>query len=185
MTDPPVDPPESAEPAAFSEVSTPQVVAMAWVEAVMDDGDLAAAWPMTDPVLRLVLAQDWVWTYRHHSMIGHEQDWEALARGLASCPSEHHLWDKFAAELIGRWHTIWNGFSSRSWGAAEEPEVISLDLEMVTFLEADGDDPVRFEPGRSAFARRFAMRHTEDGWRLASINGDQMFVPGWPPSLEV
>jgi len=58
-------------------------------------------------------------------------------------------------------------------------------LEMVTFLESDGTAPVRFEPGRSALARRFAMRHTTEGWLVAGVNGDQLFLPGWPPSLEV
>ena len=87
--------------------------------------------------------------------------------------------------MISRWHTIWKGFSARTWRLATEPEVIGLDLEMVTFLESEDEYRVRFEPGRSAFARRFAMRHTDQGWMLASVNGDQMFVPGWPPSLEV
>ncbi len=55
----------------------------------MDDGDLIAAWPLTDPVLRLVLAQDWVWTNRHHPAIGEDRSWEELARGLAAVPPEH------------------------------------------------------------------------------------------------
>ena len=164
---------------------SPQAAAGRWVEAVMDDGDLAAAWPITDPVLRLVLAQDWVWTHRHRPMIGHGVDWDVMARGLAACPSEHPLWDRFAGELVERWHHIWKGFSARTWAAWHEPEVVDLDVEVVTFLESPGGEPVRFEPGRSAFARRFAMRHTTDGWLVASVNGDQMFVPGWPPSLEV
>lgn len=150
----------------------------------MDHRDLVAAWRLTDPVLRLVLAQDWVWTNRHHPMIGHDRSWDEVARGLASVPPEHELWDTFAEELVNRYHKMWAGFSSRTWAAWDQPEVVGLDLEMVTFLESDGG-PVRFEPGRSALARRFALRHTGDGWLVASVSGGQMFVPGWPPSLEV
>ena len=164
---------------------TAQEAATRWVKAVMDDGDLVAAWPMTDPVLRLVLAQDWVWSHRHHPMLGHDRSWEEVARGLAAVPPDHELWDTFATELMNRWHKMWTGFNSKDWVAWDQPEVIGLDLEMVTFLESDGKAPVRFEPGRSALARRFAMRHTAEGWRVASVSGDQMFVPGWPPSLEV
>jgi hypothetical protein len=156
-----------------------------WVRAVMDDGDLAAAWPLTDPVLRLVLAQDWVWTNRHHPAIGHDRSWDDLARGLAAIPPDHQLWDAFARELISRWQKMWAGFSTRTWRPWDQPELLGLDLEMVTFLESDGSGPVRFEPGRSATARRFAMRHGADGWQLAGVNGDQLFAPGWPPSLEV
>ena len=150
----------------------------------MDEGDLAAAWPLTDPTLRLVLAQDWVWTHRHRPLMRQEHDWDLLARSLAACPPVHRLWPDLESELITRWHAIWKGFSARTWAAWDQPEVVGLDLEMVTFMESDGE-PVRFEPGRSAFARRFAVRHSEDGWRVASVNGDQMFVPGWPPSPEV
>ncbi len=164
---------------------SPQAAALRWVKAVMDDGDLRAAWPLTDAVLRLVLAQDWVWTHRHQPLIGRGVDWDVIARGLAACPSEHPLWGRFADELVERWHHIWKGFSARTWAPWDQPEVVDLDVEMVTFLEATDGRRVRFEPGRSAFARRFALRHTPDGWKLASVNGDQMFVPGWPPSLEV
>lgn len=164
---------------------TPQEAVLAWVEAIMDDGDLLAAWPLTDPTLRLVLAQDWVWTNRHHPRIGHERSWDEIARGLASVPPVGELWGAFSAELVGRWQKTWAGLNSRTWGAWAEPEVVGLDLEMVTLLERDGDGPVRFEPGRSALARRFAMRHSDGDWLLAGVNGDQLFVPGWPPSLGV
>jgi hypothetical protein len=155
------------------------------VEAIMDRGDLIAAWPLTDPTLRLVLAQDWVWTHRHHPTIGHDRSWDELARGLAALPPATELWSAFAEELTGRWQKTWAGLSAGTWAAWDQPEVVGLDLEMVTFMERDGDGPVRFEPGRSAFARRFAMRHTDQGWQVAGVNGDQLFVPGWPPSLEV
>jgi hypothetical protein len=176
--------------------ATPQAAAMAWVEAVVDRGDLARAWPMTDPTLRLVLAQDWVWSHRHelpapdkpdgrrgvtpaHS---HQvEDWDAIARGLAACPSEHPLWDRFAADVIALWQQIWKGFSTRTWSTFDEPEVLGLDLEMVTFVETDeSSGPLR---GNYAFARRFAMIHTDSGWLVASVNGDQLFRPGWPPTL--
>lgn len=172
--------PEEPTPA-----ETAQQAATRWVKAVMDDGDLVAAWPLTDPVLRLVLAQDWVWTHRHHPMIGHDRSWDEVARGLAAVPPNHELWDAFAEELVKRWRKIWAGFSSSTWVAWDQPELFGLDLEMVTFLESDDETPVRFEPGRSALARRFALRHTEDGWQVASVNGEQLFAPGWPPSLEV
>ena len=83
VSDPPVDRPESPEAAQPWEPGTPQAVATNWVDAVMDRSDLVAAWPITDPVLRLVFAQDWVWTYRHHAMIGHQQDW---TRSLGAWP---------------------------------------------------------------------------------------------------
>ncbi len=152
------------------EAGTPQAAALAWVRAVVEERDLAAAWTRTDPVLRLVLAQDWVWNHRHDPAVGHDHDWDAIARGLAASPSEHPLWERFEGELLSMWERTWKGFGSDTWEVLADPEVLDLDLEMVTFVEKD-----------AALARRFAMRHTDDRWLVASVNGDQLFEPGWPP----
>ncbi len=157
---------------ATSEPGTPQAAAVGWVEAVLDRGDLLAAWPETDPVLRLVLAQDWVWTNRHDPAIGHDHDWDEIARGLASIPPESPHWGRFAADLVATWRRAWKGFEPRGWYVAPTPEVIGLDLEMVSFIERP-----------SALTRRFAMRHTDGGWLVASVDGDLQYEPGWPPRL--
>ena len=169
-----------------TERGTPQAAAVAWVEAVMDRSDLAAAWPLTDPTLRLVLAQDWVWNHRHElaepGRVASDGGWEAIAHGLAGCPCTHPLWDRFAFDVVARRQQIWKGFSALTWEVRGQPEVLGLDMEMVTFVEADeAANPTG--PGRHAFARRFAMVHTDGQWMVASINGDQLFLPGWPPSL--
>ena len=162
--------------------ATPQEVATTWVEAVMDHNDLERAWPLTDPTLRLVLVQDWIWAHRHHPWVGHGRDWDVLARSLAAARPDHKLWAKFKVEQLELWHKIWSGFSALTWRAPEKPEVVDLDLETVTFVE---QAEVSSGTVRPSFARRFALRHTDDGWQVASINGDQMFIPGWPPSMEV
>jgi hypothetical protein len=164
------------------EPGSPQAAAVAWVEAVMEDGDLARAWPLTDPTLRLVLAQDWVWNHRHDPSVGHDADWESIASGLAADPPSHPLWDRFAADVVELWQRIWKGFDTRTWGVWDQPEVLGLDLEMVTFVETGGGD-LPLKPGNSTLARRFALRHTDAGWQVASLNGAQLFEPGWPPTL--
>lgn len=162
----------------------------------MERGDLAEAWPLTDPTLRLVLAQDWLWNHRHELpapevsegtgvTVAHHSDWDTIAQGLAESPSTHELWDRFASDVIALWRQIWKGFSARSWKVAENPEVLGLDLEMVTFLDADAEPDAEPRPMRrnhASLARRFAMIHTDGEWLVASI-GDQVFRPGWPPTL--
>jgi hypothetical protein len=89
------------------------------------------------------------------------------------------LWDRFAADQIGVWQQIWKGFGPRTWNISDQPEVLALDLEMVTFVEAKAAD----QRHAAVFARRFAMLHTDAGWVVASVNGGQLFRPGWPPTL--
>jgi hypothetical protein len=161
-------------------------VATAWVEAVMDQADLDLAWPLTEPVLRLVLAQDWVWTNRHRPDIGHDQDWDTIAHGLASCPPAHPLWDAFAHQVLDRWHRSWPTFSTLTWRALDEPEVVGLDTEMVTFAGREGwgtGDEIEGPAGDvERRGHRFTMRCSDGRWMVASVSGGQMFVPGWPPS---
>ncbi len=147
----------------------------------MDQGDLDEAWPLTDPTLRLVLVQDWIWAHRHHPWVGHGRDWDGLAKSLAAARPDHALWPRFTAELLELWHKIWKGFSTLTWKPLDTPEIVGLDLETVTFVEIAASAS---GATRSSFARRFALRHTDNGWQVASINGDQMFIPGWPPSME-
>lgn len=146
----------------------------------MDRGDLGRAWEATDPTLRLVLAQDWVWNHRHDPAIGHQADWDEIAAGLAAGRGEHALWERFCSDLLAMWQRSWRGFSAETWTVRPDPEVLDLDLEMVTFVE---QGPAADHPAGPAFARRFAMRHSPDGWRVAGINGDQIFEPGWPPHM--
>jgi hypothetical protein len=151
---------------------TPQAAALAWVVTVLDRHDLAGAWSRTDPVLRLVLAQDWVWNHRHDPAVGHDADWDAIARGLAAEPPDHPYWPRFADELLSTWQRTWKGFGGSGWDVLETPEVLDLDLEMVTFVNNE-----------EGIARRFAMRHTTDGWLVAGVNGESLFEPGWPPRV--
>src|ERR687885_2655497 len=97
------------------EAGTPQAAALAWVRAVVDERNLAAAWTGTDPVLRLVIAQDWVWNHRHDPTVGHDCDWDAIAQGLAASRSQHPLWERFESELLSMWERTWKGFGSDSW----------------------------------------------------------------------
>jgi hypothetical protein len=164
---------------AEPEPGTPQAAARDWVAAVMDRGDPAATWAVTDPTLRLVLAQDWVWNHRHDPAIGHHADWDEIAAGLADQTGDHSFWDRFATELVGTWRRSWKGFGAETWTVLPEPEVLDLDLEMVTFVEPG---PTAEHPAGPAFARRFVMRHTGEGWLVAGLNGD-LFEPGWPPRM--
>lgn len=168
--------PEAAGP----DPSGPQSAAMAWVEAVMDLADLGRAWPLTDPTLRLVLVQDWIWAHRRDPVVAVD-DPDGLASLLARNPPEHFLWDRFARDQIGEWHAVWRGFGSRTWRAREGPEVVDLDLEMVTLVEA-GPTPGAAAP---PLVRRFLLRHTDAGWLVGGLSGHRVFRPGWPPSPEI
>lgn len=163
---------------------SPQATALAWVEAVMDHGDLAAAWPLTDATLRLVLAQEWVWAHRHDPAVGHLVDWDELAGDLAASAPDDPLWERFARDRVAEWHRVWKGFSARRWRVWDHPEVVGLDLEMVTFVEPSDAPLPTARRRRVGLERRFLLRHDSGRWLVAGVNGERRFRPGWPPTME-
>jgi hypothetical protein len=159
---------------------TPAAAVSAWVEAVMDHGDLRTGWELTDPPLRLVLAQHWVLSRQDDDEVARE-DRDDLAQALAAVPPHHPLWDRFAATRIRRWRQYWGSLSTRSWDVTDDVEPLSDDLVVVTLVERH-----RLlgwsRPGPPAVRRRFAVRHGPEGWVVAGLDGSALFRPGWPPT---
>jgi hypothetical protein len=158
----------------------PEEVATAWVQAAMERNDLAAAWALTDPKLRLVLAQHWIMSRQDNAQVTAE-DPDALAEDLARSPSPHPLWDRFASERLRRWRQHWGAFNTQAWGISEERQQVAPGVEVLTFMEKH-----RLlawaKPGSPPVMRRFAMRSTPDGWMVAGLDGSALFEPGWPPT---
>ncbi len=153
--------------------------ALAWVRAAIDDRDLAAAWPLTDPPFRKVLAQHWILS-APGDVVGPPEQWEALADALAASPSRHPLWERFAAERLARWREFWPGFSAVTWGvkARSDPRP---DVAVIAMVEPRGK-LMSLRPGPPLQFRHLALRRTPEGWLLAGLDGNHIFRPGWPPA---
>ena len=152
--------------------------ARAWVSAVMDERDLAKAWPLTDPPLRKVLAQHWI-LQSSPEVVGPPEGWEAMADRLAADPPDHPLWPRFASERLARWREFWSGLSAVTWGIKDRTE-IRPGVVVVSFVEPRGK-LMQLKPGPPLEFRRLAVRRTGDGWLLAGLDGSNLFQPGWPP----
>ena len=174
---------DAAAPSAEREPTPAELAAVEWVDAVMDESNMRKVWELTHPTLRLVLVQQWIMGYRGDPVVGPQEDWDALAAGLAASPSRHELWHRFADERLERWQEFWVGFSTRTWKVAEAPEKVGSDVEVVSFVERKkGDDRKRKDKGgRPVLARRFAVRRMPGGWKVAGLDGSRLFRPGWPP----
>ncbi|MGH9155103.1 MAG: hypothetical protein ACRD1K_04480 [Acidimicrobiales bacterium] len=159
----------------------PREVAVAWVAAVMDERDLRAAWPLTEPDLRLVLSQHWIMSnHEDAELVGEPGGWDELAAGLSADPSPSPLWDRFAADRLKRWRLHWVGFSAHTWDLRDGREAPRPDLEVVTFIEPGRK--LNLKPGSPVTFRRLALRHRGRHWRLAGVDGTNLFRPGWPPA---
>ena len=149
-----------------------------WVRTVMDERDLASAWPLTDPPLRKVLAQHWILSSTA-DVVGPPEQWESMADRLAEDPPAHPLWPRFAAERMARWREFWPGFSAVTWGVKDVAEA-RPDVVVVTFVEPRGK-LMQLRPGPPLEFRRLAVRRTEGRRLVAGLDGSNIFRPGWPP----
>jgi len=160
-------------------VTGPVKAAQAWVEAVQL-GRYDTAWAMTDPRLRLVRAQAWIWNNRKDADIA-ACNRDELARALAEERPNHQLWGDFAATELHQITGVYGTFRPENWGASSGPSAAGPDYALVLFAHLSGD-PLIITDRPPVFSLAFLMHAADPGWRLASFSA-VLPVPGWPPKL--
>src|SRR5438552_969394 len=128
-----------AELAAHYGPDGPVAGALAWLEAIFND-DLLAAWRVTDPNLRLVLAQAFLWANREHPHTA-GYDLGETARTLASLDADHDLWPSFVQTQLREFHEAFDEFFSVPYGAGSRPRPVGIDYEIVKFVHTERDEP--------------------------------------------
>lgn len=154
----------------------PVAAVLEWIQAVFDEGDMRASWPLTDPGYRLCLAQAWVWANRGQEALS-TYDLELLAEEFAEVACRHPLWGAFAETTLEE-HTVLE-FDLESWGFASRPRPVVPDYELVFLIRTDGETVLITEP-TDVRAHPFLVHHTPGGWRFAGYSGI-VPEPSWPP----
>ncbi len=160
-------------------VTGPVKAAQAWIEAVQL-GRYDTAWAMTDPNLRLVRAQAWVWNNRTDADIA-ALNRDELARALAQERPDHPLWGDFAATELHQITNVYGTYQAENWGASSGPSTVGPDYSLVLFAHLSGD-PLILTDRPPVFSLAFLMHAAPRGWLLASFS-DVLPKPGWPPTL--
>ena len=160
-------------------VPGPLESAYAWLTAVVEEGDLAGAWPATDPNLRLALVQSWICANRSRPPVS---GWsrEELARGLAAPRSNHPLWALFAAKQVEKLRAWWGNPNLDEWGATIKGRVVPSEYELIRFSPVDARDARVPKPSGRGDGRLVLVRSTQKRWVVAGFDRIPP-VPGWPP----
>ncbi|MBV9411052.1 MAG: hypothetical protein JO148_05610 [Acidimicrobiia bacterium] len=164
----------------LSAATGPVKAAQDWIAAVQL-GRYDRAWAMTDPRLRLVRAQAWIWNNRKDADIA-ALNRDEVARALAEERPNHGLWGDFAATEVHQMREVYGTFQPANWGATSNPGSVGPDYAMVLFAHLSGD-PLIITDRPPVFSLAFLMHSTDRGWMLASFS-DVLPTPGWPPKLE-
>jgi hypothetical protein len=167
--------------AAASEMAAggPVRAAQSWIEAVQL-GRYDVAWGMTEPQLRLVRAQAWIWNNRKDADIA-AVDRDTLAAALAEERPEHPLWGDFSATELHQMREVYGGFQPEAWGASRGPSTVGADYALVLFAHLSSE-PLFLTDQPHVFSLAFLMHASGRGWTLAGFS-DALPEPGWPPKL--
>ena len=158
----------------------PVVAASSWLREVLKD-NLIAAWTKTDPNLRLVLAQAFLWANRHHpAVLGYDLD--EAAESLAGLTFDHDLWPEFETTQLREFHAAFDDFFSGPYGVASRPRPVGTGMEIVKFVQTPSDQPTVVTEPTAVVGHTFLLRATSGGWLMAGQGVDTPPEPGWPPT---
>lgn len=144
-------------------------------------GKIEELWLRTEPTLRLVLAQAWVFANQEHpALAGFEH--EQLATDLADLTIPCPLQEDFFSTQLREMQDSFQNFDAEQWGAAERPRRFGLDYELVIFMETGGDILI-FQNGMSPPTIPLLMRRIGPNWKVANFHASYP-IPGWPPGVE-
>ncbi|MBY8879742.1 hypothetical protein [Actinacidiphila acidipaludis] len=156
-----------------------QLAVRAVQRAFWGDGDLRAAWPLLDPLLRRCWVMAWLAPQRGEvRRLGYDPD-DVVEAFVADYP-RHRLWSVFECGQV----TFLEESAPAditTWGISAEPTVVGVDMELLALwpVPEDGTDQVADD----AKCVPFLMRYDDEaGWRLLNFFSMDVPVPGWPPA---
>jgi hypothetical protein len=157
------------------------MAAREWVRIACHERDFVGSLRITDPMLSLAGAQDWLWRNGSHPNVV-RFDRDEAARALADGDEKHPLWRPFVDTQFQRMDQVWSdGLNFDEYGVGSRPRPIAPDYELVVFIHNEGK-VIRFDKPTPVLAHQFLMHRTDAGWLVAGFS-DRIPTPGWPPQL--
>jgi hypothetical protein len=153
-----------------------------WVNAILRDGSLKAAWPLTDEDMREDLAASWVAVNRRHPLLL-DEDPEAIAEDLATLePTRPLLWDGFELSQVAFLRDQMAAVDLDTWCWATDPRPLGVDLEGALFIDAGPLDEVGrplepLRPGEHP-ALAFVMQYVDSSWLVSAVSVPEAPAPG-------
>jgi hypothetical protein len=147
---------------------SPQETARVFVLAILDDGDLETAWGVADVELRRELANAWVTANESHPSI-RARSREVIMTALVDGAADHPLWPHFAVSAIEEFRDAWSKVDTATWGWATGPRPVTIDTEVVLFVDRTGvpDGPLPHDMLAQALA--LLMRYDGSRWWVAAL----------------
>ncbi|RJT81085.1 hypothetical protein D6T63_07900 [Arthrobacter cheniae] len=176
------DPNDLPEDTRQEMIAQVQVTSVAWkFLRHFYNGDLAAAWKVMHPTLRLCLSQWWVDANRD-AIRGEGLDIEVTAEQLSSqAGPQHKLWQHFERVLLRDFSRAYPLDPDRA-GIGSLLRVIEMDTELL-YVHPDSPEGRLWAPGESLPVYPLVIGLTNGEWKVLNWASDVVPEPGFPPTL--
>ena len=154
--------------------------ARSFLELFYVAGDLAAAWPSVDPLLRLCWAQWWL-EANASSLTADGYGAEEVAQAFVAQADSHPLWKHFARVLLRDFRASFP-LNPDTWAFGYSPRVLTLDTE-VLYVHREQPEGGVWQPGATNEVVPLVMRLNGEHWRVLNLGYERIPSPGWPPAL--
>jgi hypothetical protein len=143
--------------------------------------DLARAWPLVHPQLRLCWVQWWA-TANEIALWQEGYELVKISPALASSGAkEHPLWADFERVLLRDFRKAYPLDLTTS-GIGVAPRVIALDTELL-YVHAEIPPGGAWEAGADSLAYPMVMQLNDNRWFVLNWASDVIPTPGYPPTL--
>ena len=138
-----------------------------------------------DEGLRRVSVRTWIDANLSHPALAGEDPEELCAALTVDDPTGHSLWGGYAIWQVTGYRKAWNHIKVEHCGFASDPRPISLDRELVVFVDTGSPDPAIVAgpperevplPGIGFIMRRLA----EGGWVVQDFQVGESANPPTP-----
>lgn len=155
--------------------------AWSFLERAVKDGDLHAAWPVVDPVLRLCLTQQWL-VDNEADLVVDGFNREEVAEAFVEDEPSHHLWPHF-----GRVHvrSLRQAMPSPDvWGIGANTRLIAPDVELLYVHDTTDMTDGVWQPDEVREVYSLLMRWDGGRWLVLNLGSEVDPHPGWPPTWD-
>jgi hypothetical protein len=159
-----------------------QVVSAAWLFLRQFYGhDLAGAWDVMHPTLKLCWSQWWAGSNRNTLEAAGKDVEEVVEQLVQTKNGSHELWEHFSRVVLREFQNAYPLDVARA-GISSTPRIIAMDTELL-YVHVEVPQGKVIQAGESSVVYPIVLQLSAASWMVLNWASDTIPLPGYPPVL--